>query len=443
MGIDNIVICDVVRTPFGHGNKLKNIPQEKMLALIFKELVKRNNLSVKDLSGVIAGAVHQNTKVPNIARIASVLAGFPEELADFSVQANCNTGFTALLSAVGMINIGIGDLYITAGVENMSDFGFRLNDETSKYGSVEELEQLMKDNPNEFLNNFRIVNCLEEGLTDSNNNISMIEIAEVMANCFDISRREQDEYTRMNLERALNALNENYLSDYIMSIDEIDKDTYPLNRKRMLKRDDSFSRADPVFGENSPLLTPDNFFKKHKEEMEKLGISNIKPTVSMYNSSIPGNGGGACIVTTEHKAKELGLKPKLRLISWSMEGVNPIIMGIGPLYSTKKMFSNPKSIHAQNISFDHLDIIEIHEAFASQVLSVYKESLDKFNLKWDMSKTNIYGGSLAYTHPLAATNYRLLANVFSRMDNNPQAKTALACGCAGGGLGTSVLFSRY
>jgi acetyl-CoA acyltransferase len=163
----------------------------------------------------------------------------------------------------------------------------------------------------------------------------------------------------------------------------------------------------------------------------------------MYNSCVPGDGAGVCIVTTEEKAQSVGLRPRLRIIGWAKAGVHPIIMGIGPTASTHRLFTVPKTERAAGLQMEDVDVIEIHEAFASQVLSVFKTSELEYGRRWDLAKVNRYGGSLAYTHPLGATNVRLLTNVLSAFDTDPSPRYALATGCAGGGMGASVLFERY
>jgi len=441
--LENLVICDAVRTPFSHGTGLKKYNAMYLLELVIRALVERNGLKSDNISGVVAGCVQQDTRATNIARIASMRAGLSEKLSDYSIQANCNSGFTGLLSAIGGIAADIGSLYIVSGAESMSNYGFRLNDKSGKYGSVFEINDLLKASGEDFINNFDVIDCLIEGLTDDENCISMIEIAEIMANCFSVSRQEQDKYTLDQLQKAVNAVSGGLFSNYITPVGDMEKDAYPLNRKRMLKHPEQISRAAAVFGEENPELNPARFYEKHRKHLEKLGIKKITPSVTMYNSCIPGDGAGGCILTTEENAKSLGLKPQLRVISWAAIGVDPVIMGIGPAASTHKLFAEPRTQRAQGLDIDKLDIIELHEAFACQVLSVLKESKNKYGIKWDTEKMNPYGGSLAYTHPLGATNFRLLTNILTMFDKNPSAKYAMACGCAGGGQGTSILFERY
>ncbi|MFC1576743.1 thiolase family protein [Candidatus Omnitrophota bacterium] len=441
--LENLVICDAVRTPFSHGTGLKKYSSIHLLELVIRALIERNRLKPDSVSGVVSGCIQQDTRATNIARIAGLRAGLSESSADYSVQANCNSGFVGLLSAIGGIAADVGGLYIVSGVESMSNYGFRLNDKTNKYGSVFEINDLLKTGGEEFLNNFGLVNCLIEGLTDDENDLSMIEIGEIMANCFSISREEQDKYTLGQLQKAVDAVTEGIFSKYTTPVGDMEKDAYPLNRKRLLKRPEQISRAAAVFGEENPELNPARFYEKHKKHLERLGIKKIIPSVTMYNSCIPGDGAGGCILTTEENARSLGLKPLLRIISWAAIGVDPVIMGIGPAAAAHKMFSEPKTKRAKGIDMDKLDIIEIHEAFASQVLSALKESENKYGIKFNTEKMNPYGGSLAYTHPLGATNFRLIIDVLTMFDKNSSAKYAMTCGCAGGGQGTSVLFERY
>lgn len=440
---EEIVLCDAVRTPFCHGTRLKNIEPEKILETVIRSLLSRNKLNPKHISGVIAGTVLQDSRTPNIARMAAILAGLPHSTADYSIQNNCNSGFLGLFSALGALSSGLGDLYLSTGVESMSRYGFGLRDLTGSYGSLYEVTQIIKQDKDKFDSNFKIIDCLEECLTDHNNNISMIEVGEIMANYFNITREEQDAYTLNNLGKAVSAVEERKMEGYITSIDSLNQDTYPLNRKKMLGNPQLFTKARPVFGYDNPTLNPEDFLQKHQRHMKDLGIIKIEPTVTMYNSTIPGDGGGGCIITTERYARKVGLIPKFRVINWAVTGVNPVLMGIGPCEATHKLFSEPKTSFAEGLKMEDMDLIEIHEAFAAQVLSVFKVSEEKYGRRWNREKINPFGGSLAYTHPLGATNFRMLTNSFAWFDQNKKAQYALLTGCAGGGQGTSIMLKRF
>lgn len=440
---EEIVICDALRTPFSHGNRMKDIPPDKLLATVIKGLIDRNNLDANLVSSVITGTVLQDSRNPNIARMAAMEAGLPHRTADYTIQTNCNSAFMGLLSALGSLISGLGELYICTGVESMSRYGLGLRDRNEEFGSLGEAEELLKNDLPSFLDKFAFVDCLEECLTDHSNNVSMIEIGEIMANLFGISREEQDSYTLENLKKAVAAVEEGKLDKYLVPAGDLEMDSYPLNRRRMIRKPELFGRTPVIFGDENAFLNSTGFYRKHKKHLSAMGIDKIIPTVTMYSSSIPGDGAGGCILTTESFAAEHNLAPRFRVIGWAVTGVNPVIMGVGPNEAVEKLFSNPATSRASGLTMEDMDLIEIHEAFASQVLSVFKESRRKYNREWNREKMNPYGGSLAYTHPLGATNYRLLTNVFSRFDEDPGLNTALLTGCAGGGQGTALILSRY
>jgi len=440
---EELVICDCVRTPFTHGNRLKGIPPEDLLATVISALVKRNDLNPELVSGVVTGTVLQDSRSPNVARSGAIKGGLPYKTSDYTVQTNCNSAFMGLLTALGSITSGLGDLYICTGVESMSRYGLGLRDLAGEYRKATDALELLKKDRDQFLATYAIVDCLDECLTDKTNRVSMIEIGEIMANLFSISREEQDSYTLENLIKAVSAVEEKKLTNYMVPLGEQVEDSYPLNRKRMIGKPELFGRTPVIFGEDNPLLNRRTFFEKHRAHLEKRGLKSITPTLTMYTSSIPGDGAGGCILTTESFARKAGLTPRFRLVNWAVTGVDPVIMGVGPNEAVEKLFSRPRTARAEGLTMNDMDQIELHEAFASQVLSVFKESERQYGRKWDRNRINPYGGSLAYTHPLGATNYRLLADIFSRFDEDKEAKLALATGCAGGGQGTALILERY
>ncbi len=441
---ENLVICGALRTPFSFGNRLKALRSEVLLGVVLAELLKKYRLDPKTIDMIAAGSVQQDTKAPNVARIASLQAGFGQETNAYSIQANCNSGFVGLLTVLGHILSGDAGLGVAAGVESMSNFGFRLNDKTGMCSGKAEIEDKLKAGAAGFLDEFSVVDCLEEGLKDQVNDMAMLEVAEVMAHVYGVTRQEADAYALQNLARAVRAVEGNRLAGYLVGAGGLAQDNYPLNRKRMLANPALFSKAPPVFGPDSEFLNTERFAQKHKKSLDSLGFHGpITPTVTMYNSCIPGDGAGALIVAEEERALELGLVPRLRVISWASVGVNPVVMGIGPCEAVHAAFTRPKTRRAQGLEMDRMDVIEIHEAFASQALSVFKESEKKYRRAWNQEKVNVYGGSLAYTHPLGATNMRLVTDILSRFDEDPAARYAMACGCAGGGQGTAFVFERY
>lgn len=442
--IENIVICDAVRTPFCHSHQFQSETPVSLLKCTIIALMERNAIPPEVIDGVIAGTVMNDSRWTNVARMTSLDAGLLNRSMDYSIQGNCNSGFMALLSAVNEIVTGNGSLYIAGGTELMSQYGFRLRDKATGRDVdgglfVAALEEKGKG----VLEEFVLSDSVQETLTDCDHNMNMAEVAEIMASYYGISRIEQDEFAKRSLENALFAVENGILANYITPVGDVKLDSYPLNRKRLLKRKDGFSRGKPIFNLDENELSPNYFVEKNEKFLKPLGITDITPTVTMYNATVPGDGAGAAIVTTESRALALGLTPRIRIVNWEKIGVNPTLMGIGPSEATFGLFLNPKTDRSKDITFNQIDIIEIHEAFASQVLSVFKQGEQEHGMLWDMNKINTLGGSLAFTHPLGATNFRLITNILSRFDEDPSARYALGASCAGGGMGVSVLFERY
>ena len=160
----DLVICDAVRTPFGFGNRLAAYDAPRMLEIVLRALLERTGLPPSEVAGVVAGRVQQDSRAPNYARIAARKAGLPETTVDYSIQGNCNSGFVSLMAALGEIATEQGDLWIAGGAESMSNFGYRLEANAQKYSSVAEINAALRDDPAQFLLDFSIVACLEEGL---------------------------------------------------------------------------------------------------------------------------------------------------------------------------------------------------------------------------------------------------------------------------------------
>lgn len=442
--IENIVICDALRTPFCHSNQYHDQTPVSLLKEVVVSLLERNALPPETIDGLITGTVMHDSRWTNVARMVALESGLLHKSTDYSVQGNCNSGFVALLSAVSDILSGNGTLYLAGGTEQMSYYGFRARSRaTGRVLDATSFIEALKDKKEHLLSDISINDGIQETLTDFDHNLSMAEIAEIMANYYGISREAQDHFAKKSLEKALEATQNGTLDNYIVPVGDITIDSYPQNRKRLLKRDNAYSRAEAIFNLDNNTLSPEFFVKKNWDFLRPLGITEITPSVTMYNATVPGDGAGAAIVTTESRALALGLKPRARIISWEKIGVNPTLMGIGPSEATFSLFHNPKTKRAKSVSFDQIDIIELHEAFAAQVLSVFKQGKDKHSMEWKENIVNRYGGSLAYTHPLGATNFRLITNILSRFDEEPSAQYALSSSCAGGGMGISVLLERY
>ncbi|MFH1727899.1 MAG: thiolase family protein [Pseudomonadota bacterium] len=456
-----IVIGDIVRTPWGfEGGSLSNYTAVDLLTETLKEIVARSGVDANKIESVITGCCNQGTANMNIARIGAQSAGIPNTSTDSSVQLNCVSGLESILRSVHKVLSPFdGDLYISSAVEGMSQFGGRITNldaynsallgMTSAYGKEgfeEKYKEFVDNNAidEETGFNSNVLNCIVESLTDRQSDMSMAECAEIIANIYNVSKESQDLYSYGCLKKSIEAIEAGKLDNYVMSLKDKDgndlhRDEYPLKRQKWLKKgEEFFTSKKPFINEGAAWLTPDMFYKKHAEVMKSLGFQRdkIDPSVTLWSSCGNADGASSAIVTTEEMAKKEGLNIKAEIVSWAYSGVHPAVMGIGPLYSTVKALENA------NLKMEDIDIIEIHEPFAATVLACMSQSEKEFGIKWDESKMNTLGGTLFYRHPLGATFFRLITNIFTRFDENPEAKYALATSCAGGGLGGTLILKR-
>jgi acetyl-CoA C-acetyltransferase len=457
-----IVIGEIVRTPWGaEGGALRHESAGKLLTQVLQELVRRSKIDVRAIDAVTAGCCLQNSSNMNVARIAAQCAGLPWQTTDSTVHLNCVSGLESILRAVHRVLSPFdGDVYIASGVECMSSYGGRiknlgeytsdLNGVTSSLGKSdlpEKIKSFIERNAVDEMTGFagNVANCIPESLTDLNSNMSMAECAEIMANIYAIPKEAQDIYSFNSLRKAVNAVEEGKLDSYVMGVTDAEgnafnRDEYPTKRRRWLdKGEEFFTSKKPFINDGAAYLTPQKFIDKHGAVMKTLGYakSAIDPSVTLWSSCGNADGAAACVITTEEKAKALGLKIKAEIVSWAYSGVHPALMGVGPLFSTQK------ALAFAGLKLSDMDSIEIHEPFATTVLAVMKEAPKEMGESWDPSRMNPYGGSLFYRHPLAATFFRLIANLFTTFDNNGNARYGLATCCAGGGLGGTLILRRH
>jgi len=387
-----VVLVGGLRTPIGlFGGVLKDVSAHALATLVIKELITKFQVPVNQIDDVILGWVAQGSDAPNIARVALLLAGIPEEITGYTVHRNCASGMQAIISAAQIIKAGDADLIIAGGTESMSNvpyvvkkarFGYRL-----RHGEF--------------------TDALWETLTDPITHEVMGVTAENLASKYNITREEQDLYTIKSHQKAINAIKENKFKDEIVPV--------PIKQGKETKL---------VEIDESPR---DNL------TMEKLTafptIFKKDGTVTAANSCPINDGAAVTLVMSKEKAKELGYEPDATITGYGFAGVNPSIMGIGPAYST------PKALKQANLTLDDIDLFELNEAFAAQNISVHRE------LNFDWEKVNVNGGGLALGHPVGATGCRLVVSLLHEMRRR-NLKKGLAGLCVGGGMGSSIIIER-
>ena len=387
-----VVLVGACRTPVGtFGGALKDEPAVQLGRLVMEEVLKRSGVSGDMLDEVIFGCVLQAAQGQNVCRQAAVHAGIPTEVPAFTINKVCGSGLRAVSLAAQVIRAGDADVILAGGMENMSNAPFAL--EKARYGYR--------------MNNGTVVDCMiRDGLWEAFNNYHMGITAENVAAQWNISREAQDEFAFRSQERAAKAIASGRFKDEIVPV--------------VIKS----KKGDIVF---------DTDEHPRRTSMEKM--AGLKPafktdggTVTAGNASGINDGAAAVLVMTQAKADELGLKPMARIVSYASGGVDPSIMGVGPIPATKKALAKA------GLTVDDLDLIEANEAFASQSLAVGTD------LGWvdHMEKVNVNGGAIALGHPIGASGARILVSLLYEMQKR-KSRYGLATLCIGGGMGTALI----
>lgn len=441
-----IVIAGGVRTPIGQiAKSLSKLPPEELLKNSMEALFERTGLNRESVSGVVIGWVGQGFHAPNIARVTALKAGLPEKVQAVTVQNNCISSIESIAAAARMILTSEGDLYIAGGTESMSLLPYTI------YGSrsLKPLRSLetVKSNLAQMLQQAEVslVDSIEEGLTDPVKKINMAGTAEVCAQIYGISREQQDAYAHESLKRCVEAWNSGFYESHVVPLRQngaplLEKDEYPFLREDLIRKPQMFAKAPALF-DNSAYSIKD-FYRDFGRHITGKSYEEGKSsgTVTLFNSCARSDGAAALIVTTEEKAKSLGLEVLASIESWGFYGNNPAHMGVSPALAA------PVALERAGLKFNELDAIELHEPFAATVLSIFKVGKEKFGhdweSKWKEKALNPHGGSIPIGHPLGATGARLALNLIYSLRKKPESRHGLIAACAGGGMGGAMIFKK-
>lgn len=389
-----VVIASAVRTPVGSfGGSLKNIPAIDLGALVIKEAIKRAGIKSELVDEVVMGNVLQAGLGQNPARQASVKAGIPVEVPSFTINKVCGSGLRAVSLASQMIKAGDDDIVVAGGMENMSRAPFLVNGTRwgIKMGNQTFVDEMITD-----------------GLWDAFNDYHMGMTAENVAEKFGITREQQDKFSEESQRRSEAAIKSGRFKDEILPVSVPQRKGDPV-----IFDTDEF----PRFGTNFEKLS------KLRPAFKKGG------TVTAGNASGINDGAAAVVIMSADKAEELGIKPLAKIVSYGSKGIDPKIMGYGPVGATKL------ALKKANLKVEDLDLIEANEAFAAQCCAVARD------LKFDMSKVNVNGGAVSLGHPIGASGARILVTLLYEMQKR-DSKKGLATLCIGGGQGTAIVVER-
>lgn len=389
-----VVLAGACRTAIGKmGGALSNTPAAELGSIVIKEALNRAGVKPEQVDEVLMGCVIQAAQGQNVARQASIKAGLPIEVPAVTLNVVCGSGLNCVNQAAAMIMAGQADIVVAGGMENMSMAPYAMT--KARFGYR--------------MNNATIVDTMvNDALTDAFNHYHMMITAENICDRWNLTREELDEFSANSQQKAEKAMAEHKFDDEIVPV--------PVKVKKQIvefKVDEGPRPGTTV------------------ETLAKLRCCSGKEggMVTAGNASGINDGAAAIVVMSEEKAKELGITPMATWVQGALAGVEPEIMGIGPVAATRKVMERT------GLTVDDMDLIEANEAFAAQSVAVARE------LGFDMSKVNVNGGAVALGHPVGASGCRILVTLLHEMQKR-DAKKGLATLCIGGGMGCATIVER-
>lgn len=389
-----VVIVAAVRTPIGSfGGSLKDISAVDLGSLVIKDAIERAGLEPEQVDEVIMGNVLGAGLGQNVARQMSVHAGVPVTVPAFTINKVCGSGLKAVQLAVQAVLCGDAEVVVAGGAENMSQAPYILPNQRwgSRMGNATVVDTMLRD-----------------GLTDGFEDFHMGITAENIAEQYGITREDQDSFALQSQKRAVAAVESGRFKEEIIPVE------IPQRR-------------------GEPLVFDTDEFPRKDVSLE--GLSKLRPafqkdgSVTAGNSSGINDGAAAVVVMSAEKAKELGVPVLATIKSYASAGLDPKVMGCGPIYASRK------ALEKAGLTVADLDLVESNEAFAAQACAVAKE------LNLDLEKVNVNGGAISLGHPIGASGCRILVTLLHEMQKR-DAKRGLATLCIGGGMGTALIVER-
>ena len=397
--MQEVFIIDAVRTPIGkYGGALASIRPDDLLAHVIKALIQRNpGADVNAIEDVIAGAANQaGEDNRNVARMAALLAGLPVSVGGVTVNRLCASGLQSIMDATRAIQCGDGDLMIAGGTESMTRAPYVIGKATESFNRSQEMFDTTMG--------WRFIN---KQLAALHHPYTMGETAEHVAKQWNITREEQDAFALCSQQKYFKAKDAGKWKDEIVPIEIISK------AKTSIVVDDEHPRETSL------------------EKLASLKPAFIKDgTVTAGNASGINDGAAALLLAGGDAVKKFSLRPMAKVISMAIAGVDPAIMGIGPVPATQK------ALQRAGLKVDNLDLIELNEAFASQSIASIKD------LGLDVSKVNVNGGAIALGHPLGCSGARISTTLLHEMKKR-KSRFGLATMCVGVGQGAAMIFENF
>ena len=416
----DVYVISSCRTAVGSfGGSLKDVPAAELGSIVIAEALKRGNVKGEWLDEVMFGNVLSAAQGQNVARQCMVKAGVPLKVPAYTVSMVCGSGLKSVIEGARAIQCGDADLVMCGGTESMSGAPYAIptNRWGARMGHTQIIDTMIKD-----------------GLWDAYNNYHMGTTAENICDVWGITREELDEFAASSQNKAEAALNSGRFNDEIVPV-MIKK------KKEMVEfKVDEFPRAGVTAEGISKLrgafpVGPEGVEEtiEHTFPVTKVHEADAKKhvqRVTAANASGINDGAAAIILASGEAVEKYGLKPMAKLVSWGQGGVDPKIMGVGPVPASRQ------AMEKAGLKIEDMDLVEANEAFAAQSIAVARE------LHFDMSKVNVNGGAIALGHPVGASGARIIVTLLHEMAKRPEAKKGLATLCIGGGMGVATIFEK-
>jgi len=395
------VICEPLRTPVGRfGGVFRDVSAPELGATVLRGLLERTGLDPERVGEVVLGHCYPTMEAPAIGRVVALDAGLPLTVTGLQLDRRCGSGLQAVLYAAGQVALGVSDVVVAGGAESMSGASFYATGmRWGATGGVELRDALSRGRVTAGGRNFPVPG-------------GMLETAENLRADYALGREEQDALALRSHQRAVAAQQSGVFAEEIVPV------TVPGRGGDVVVDTDEHPRADTTLASLASLRPV-------------LGRDDPAATVTAGNSSGQNDGAAVCVVTTQEEAERLGLRPLARVAGWAVAGVPPRTMGIGPVPATARVLGR------LGLTLADVDLIELNEAFAAQVLAVLRE--------WGVAATderlNVHGSGISLGHPVGATGGRILATLLRELDRR-QGRWGLETMCIGGGQGLAAVFER-
>ena len=415
-----LYVVNCCRTAIGSfGGSLKDVPATELGAIVVKEALNRAGVKPEQVDEVMFGCILTAAQGQNVARQASIKAGIPYSVPAYTVGMVCGSGMKSMIEGARSILAGDADVVVCGGTENMSAAPYAVP--TGRYGARMGHTQM-------------IDTMIKDGLWDAYNNYHMGTTAENIADVWGITRREMDEFAASSQQKACAARDSGRFDDEVVPVPvKVKKEIVEFKRDEFPREGvtaDNISKLRGAFPVGPEGVEDEIVHTFQPTEIHEADARKHEQRVTAANASGINDGAAAIVLASGEAVEKYGLKPMAKLIGWGQGGVDPKIMGVGPVPASRQAMAKA------GVTIDDIDLVEANEAFAAQSIAVARE------LGFDMSKVNVNGGAISLGHPVGASGARIIVTLLHEMQKRPEAKKGLATLCIGGGMGTAVVFEK-